>query len=96
MILSFFPGTLKALVEKDWLRFGHKFDDRCGHSLGGDSREISPIFTQFLDCTRHLLDLLPTAFEFNMSFLRTLHDHSMSGRFGTFVGNSEKQRLELE
>ena len=61
-----------------------------------DAREISPIFTQFLDCTRHLMEFLPTAFEFNVEYLKTLHDHSMSGEFGTFVGNSEKERLELE
>ncbi|VDM30972.1 unnamed protein product, partial [Hydatigera taeniaeformis] len=91
-----FTVTSKALVEKDWLCFGHKFGDRCGQTQEVDSREISPIFTQFLDCTRHLIDLLPTAFEFNSRFLMALHDHSRSGRFGTFVGCSEKQRRELK
>lgn len=91
-----FTITAKTLVEKDWLCFGHKFGDRCGQTQTVDAREISPIFTQFLDCTRHLIDLLPTTFEFNSRFLMALHDHSRSGRFGTFVGCSEKQRRELK
>ncbi|VDK23108.1 unnamed protein product [Taenia asiatica] len=99
LLIDPFYRTLEgfqALVEKDWLCFGHKFGDRCGQTQAVDAREISPIFTQFLDCTRHLIDLLPTDFEFNYRFLMALHDHSRSGRFGTFVGCSEKQRRELE
>lgn len=98
LLIDPFYRTLEgfqALVEKDWLCFGHKFGDRCGQTQEVDAREVSPIFTQFLDCTRHLVDLLPTAFEFNTRFLMALHDHSRSGRFGTFVGCSEKQRREL-
>ena len=48
----------QALVEKDWLHFGHKFSDRCGF-LAGDSREISPVFTQFIDATWQLLSQFP-------------------------------------
>ncbi|VDL19762.1 unnamed protein product [Hymenolepis diminuta] len=83
----------QALVEKDWLHFGHKFGSRCGQTRSVDSKEIAPIFTQFLDCTRHLLEFMPTAFEFNTRFLAALHDHSQSGVFGTFVGCSEKERV---
>jgi hypothetical protein len=35
------------------------------------------------------------AFEFNERFLLTLHDHVQSCQFGTFVGNCEKDRLDL-
>ncbi|KAM7537106.1 hypothetical protein Aperf_G00000064601 [Anoplocephala perfoliata] len=83
----------QALVEKDWLHFGHKFGSRCGQTRSVDSREISPVFTQFLDCTRHLAEFLPTSFEFNTRFLAALHDHSQSGVFGTFVCCSEKERV---
>ena len=34
------------LIEKEWLSFGHKFSDRCGHTTTSDSKEQSPIFLQ--------------------------------------------------
>ncbi|CAA9997503.1 unnamed protein product [Nesidiocoris tenuis] len=85
----------QAIIEKDWLNFGHKFSDRLGH-LASDPKEISPVFTQFIDCTWQLLQQFPTAFQFNESFLLTIHDHSSSCRYGTFIGNSEKERAELK
>ncbi|XP_066908104.1 myotubularin-related protein 6 isoform X3 [Halyomorpha halys] len=84
----------QALIEKEWLSFGHKFTDRVGH-LGGDSKEISPIFTQMIDCTWQLMQQFPLEFQFNEFFLFTLHDHISSCQYGTFVGNSEKDRQEL-
>lgn len=37
----------------------------------------------------------PCTFQFNETFLLTLHDHIHSCQFGTFVGNCEKDRLDL-
>ena len=34
------------LIEKEWLSFGHKFSDRCGHTNANDPREQSPVFLQ--------------------------------------------------
>ncbi|XP_068907675.1 myotubularin-related protein 8 isoform X1 [Tenebrio molitor] len=85
----------QALIEKDWLAFGHKFSERCGH-IQGDSREISPVFTQLLDCTWQLMQQFPLAFQFNEKFLLTLHDHVHSCQYGTFIGNSEKEKIELK
>jgi len=88
---------LQALIEKDWLSFGHKFNDRCGHLLGsGDSKEVSPVFTQFLDCLYQMQTQYPQAFEFNESFLLLLHDHVYSCQYGTFLGNNDKQRRDAE
>lgn len=84
----------QALIEKDWLAFGHKFSDRCGH-IQNDPKEVSPVFTQLLDCTWQLMQQRNDAFEFNERFLLILHDHVMSCQFGTFVGNCEKDRLDL-
>lgn len=39
---------LQALIEKDWLSFGHKFTDRCGY-LQSDAKETAPVFTQLVD-----------------------------------------------
>ncbi|CRK92483.1 CLUMA_CG006044, isoform B [Clunio marinus] len=98
LMLDPFYRTIKGfqtLIEKDWLAFGHKFNDRCGH-LQTDPKEISPVFTQFLDSTWQLMLQRPNAFEFNERFLLILHDHVMSCQFGTFIGNCEKDRIDLK
>lgn len=124
----------QVLVEKDWLSFGHKFLDRCGHlsseklftstsntgvddedDSGGPSgaeraaqaflgafqkqftssshsKEISPVFHQFLDCIRQLQRQYPKRFEYNTTFLETMHYHLYSCQFGTFLTNTERQR----
>ncbi|CAH8538324.1 unnamed protein product [Schistosoma haematobium] len=86
---------LQALIEKDWIQFGYKFTERCGLVSGADPREISPIFTQFLDCLRHLLEICPTKFEYNIKLLKYLHDQIYSAVYGTFIGCSEKERVNL-
>lgn len=63
---------------------------------GADPREISPIFTQFLDCLRHLLEICPTKFEYNIKLLKYLHDQIYSAVYGTFIGCSEKERVNLK
>ncbi|XP_065322046.1 myotubularin-related protein 6-like isoform X2 [Gordionus sp. m RMFG-2023] len=83
-----------ALIEKDWLAFGHKFNDRCGH-LNGDKKEVSPVFLQFLDCTWQLLIQFPRSFEFNSRFLEFLGVRVYSCDYLTFLGNSEKWRHQL-
>lgn len=93
-----FYRTIKgfqALIEKDWLAFGHKFSDRCGH-IQTDPKEVSPVFTQFLDCTYQLMQQRMDTFEFNERFLLILHDHVQSCQFGTFIGNCEKDRIDLK
>ena len=37
---------LQTLIEKEWLSFGHKFSDRCGHTSTSDNKEQSPVFLQ--------------------------------------------------
>lgn len=124
----------QVLVEKDWLSFGHKFLDRCGHlsseklftstsntglddeddsngpsgaeraaqaflgafqkqfTSSSHSKEISPVFHQFLDCVRQLQRQYPKRFEYNAAFLETMHYHLYSCQFGTFLTNTERQR----
>ncbi|KAK5644181.1 hypothetical protein RI129_008026 [Pyrocoelia pectoralis] len=84
----------QALIEKDWLAFGHKFSERCGH-VQSDNKEVSPVFTQLLDATWQLMRQFPLTFQFNERFLLTIHDHVMSCQYGTFIGNCEKDRLDL-
>lgn len=57
-------------------------------------KETSPVFHQFLDATYQLLHQNPTRFEFNERFLRRLLYHLYSCQFGTFLFNSEKERVD--
>eukprot|EP00249_Psilotum_nudum_P023915 c29027_g2_i1 orf=103-2715(-) len=127
----------QALVEKEWLSFGHPFADRHGlpiytggsiatvdsfrqstgnagpsspariipgssfsssmasHSSGLVSNNYSPIFLQWVDCVSQLLHLYPRAFEFSLAFLVELVDCVLSCRFGNFLCNSERERLQV-
>ncbi|UJR26200.1 hypothetical protein I4U23_007543 [Adineta vaga] len=85
----------RILIEKEWLAFGHKFSDRCGHTTTSDNKEQSSVFLQFIEAVWQLSQIYPTAFEFNERFLLLLHDHSHSCQYGNFIGNCEKDRLDL-
>ncbi|KAF3918453.1 Myotubularin [Orbilia brochopaga] len=61
---------------------------------GTDITETSPVFQQFLDVTYQLMLQHPTRFEFNERFLRRLLYHMHSCQYGTFLYNSEKDRVE--
>ncbi|XP_072467846.1 phosphatidylinositol-3,5-bisphosphate 3-phosphatase MTMR6 isoform X3 [Notamacropus eugenii] len=98
LLLDSYYRTIKGfvvLIEKDWISFGHKFSDRCGH-LDGDPKEISPVFTQFLECVWHLTEQFPQAFEYNEAFLLQIHEHVHSCQFGNFLGNCQKEREDLK
>ncbi|XP_045444402.1 myotubularin-related protein 6 isoform X4 [Pipistrellus kuhlii] len=98
LLLDSYYRTVKGfmvLIEKDWISFGHKFSERCGH-LDGDPKEVSPVFTQFLECVWHLTEQFPQDFEFNEAFLLQIHEHIHSCQFGNFLGNCQKEREELK
>uniref|UniRef100_A0A6J0UFW1 phosphatidylinositol-3,5-bisphosphate 3-phosphatase n=1 Tax=Pogona vitticeps TaxID=103695 RepID=A0A6J0UFW1_9SAUR len=83
----------QVLVESDWLDFGHKFGDRCGHQeKTEDQNELCPVFLQWLDSVHQLLKQFPCLFEFNEAFLVKLVQHTYSCLYGTFLGNSPCER----
>lgn len=85
----------RVLVEREWLSFGHKFSDRCGHGPGSDeTNERCPVFLQWLDCVHQIHRQFPCSFEFDMGYLIKLAQHSHSCLFGTFLCNTVKERLE--
>ncbi|CAM4805224.1 unnamed protein product [Rotaria magnacalcarata] len=46
----------QILVQREWIQFGHKFGDRCGHGVDpNDPNERSPVFLQWLDCIYQLM-----------------------------------------
>ncbi|CAN0333759.1 unnamed protein product [Lampetra fluviatilis] len=85
----------QVLVEMEWLDFGHKFADRCGHGDGSeDASERCPVFLQWLDCVHQLQRQFPCSFEFNEAFLVKLVQHTYSCLYGTFLCNSTRERAE--
>lgn len=98
LLLDPFYRTIKGfmvLIEKEWISLGHKFSQRCGH-LDVEPKEVSPIFTQFVECVWHLMEQFPCAFEFSEKYLLEIHDHVYSCQFGNLLGNSQKERMELK
>ncbi|MEE6510080.1 hypothetical protein FKM82_029139 [Ascaphus truei] len=85
----------QVLVETEWLDFGHKFADRCGHGENSeDLNERCPVFLQWLDCVHQLQRQFPCSFEFSEAFLVKLGQHTYSCLFGTFLCNNAKERSE--
>ncbi|KAM9002702.1 myotubularin-related protein 4 isoform X1 [Sarcophilus harrisii] len=83
----------QVLVETDWLDFGHKFGDRCGHQENAeDQNEQCPVFLQWLDSVHQLLKQFPCLFEFNEAFLVKLVQHTYSCLYGTFLANNPWER----
>lgn len=79
------------VIEKEWVRVGHKFHDRVGPGVS-ETEEQSPVFLQFLDCVWQLLRQFPTYFEFTGELLTCIADATFSGRYGTFLGNCDRER----
>ncbi|EQC32378.1 hypothetical protein SDRG_10124 [Saprolegnia diclina VS20] len=85
---------LMQLIEKEWIKAGHKFEDRISAGKA-ENDENSPVFLQFLDCVWQLCRQYPTYFEFNHRALSCIFGATISGRFGTFVANCERERHQL-
>ncbi|XP_030017929.1 myotubularin-related protein 1a isoform X5 [Sphaeramia orbicularis] len=100
LMLDSYYRTLRGfqvLVEKEWISFGHKFAARIGHGDENHANsERSPLFIQFIDCVWQMTRQFPSAFEFNELFLITVLDHLYSCLFGTFLYNSEQERMAQE
>jgi len=92
----------EQLIEKEWVSFGHRIQDRAAHLTILDptasqslKEEESPIFLQYIDCVYQLLHQFPTEFEFTEEFLRVIVAHYFSCQFGTFLANSEQEQFQL-
>ncbi|KAH8065186.1 phosphatidylinositol-3,5-bisphosphate 3-phosphatase [Aureococcus anophagefferens] len=76
-----------ALVQKEWADFGHKFDERCGHTDESGEDQRSPVFLLFADAMVQLLHQFPARFEFTADLLVALLDQLFACRYGTFLDN---------
>ncbi|XP_028159421.1 myotubularin-related protein 4-like, partial [Ostrinia furnacalis] len=89
------PQGFQVLIEREWLDFGHKFADRCGHQFAAEEpNERSPIFLQWLDVVHQMMAQYPCSFEFNEAYLIKLATHVHSCMFGTFLCNTRRERAE--
>ena len=91
----------QVLIEKEWLSFGHKFAVRSGADTSSLKtredyldKQRSPIFVQFLDCVWQIKKQFNHYFEFNDNFLIACLRHVYSGRYGTFLFDTERERME--
>jgi len=85
-----------ALITKEWVSFGHKFQLRAGHGCNDfwNNEHCSPIFLQWLDCVWQVMQQFPHGFEFNERFLIDLLDNLYNCSFAEFSFNSEKEMLQ--
>lgn len=95
-IFSFF--RLQALIEREWLQGGFPFTTRhqnsCYSSAPARLKSSASSFVLFLDCIYQLHHQFPSSFEFCVDFLKTLFENSFCSQFGTFLCDSELERVK--
>lgn len=87
------------LIEKEFVSFGHPFKNRFNlNGVGNKNKNLdnisSPVFLLFLDCIHQFVKEFPEIFEFNLNLLNFIGYHLYSGKYGTFLYNSEKERTK--
>ena len=91
----------QVLIEKEWCSFGHQFGLRTGqvHASAKTTenyldKDRSPVFVQWLDSVWQCVQQMPNAYEFTPKMLEILFFHVYSCKYGTFLFNNEKERVE--
>ncbi|GAM18046.1 hypothetical protein SAMD00019534_012210 [Acytostelium subglobosum LB1] len=101
LLLDPYYRTIKGfqvLIEKEWLSFGHMFNTRVRHgdrNYYTDSQR-SPVFLQFIDCVYQVQCYYHDFFEFNEQYLIAILDALYSCQYGTFLCNSDKERVSIK
>eukprot|EP00039_Didymoeca_costata_P004481 m.73495 g.73495 ORF g.73495 m.73495 type:complete len:1321 (-) comp12422_c1_seq1:2220-6182(-) len=99
LLLDPYYRTIKGfctLIDKEWCSFGHMFERRCGEfGKNFEKDDSSPVFLQWLDVVHQILQQFQTEFEFNHTLLFSLVEAAYSKWFGTFLMDSELERVTL-
>lgn len=90
---------LQALIDREWLQGGYPFSTRhcqsCYTPSANRLKSSGSSFVLFLDCVFQLYNQFPCSFEFDSYLLITLFEHSYFSQYGTFIADSECERMEL-
>uniref|UniRef100_A0A182Q0D6 Myotubularin phosphatase domain-containing protein n=1 Tax=Anopheles farauti TaxID=69004 RepID=A0A182Q0D6_9DIPT len=91
---------LQALIDREWLQGGYPFSTRHKHSCYTPTNQrrksSSATFLLFLDCVYQLYAQFPCSFEYDHRLLVTLFEHSYFSQYGTFLGDCERDRVQLK
>jgi myotubularin-related protein 9 len=89
---------LQALIDREWLQGGHPFATRHSQSCytppTNRLKTSGSTFVLFLDCCYQLYMQFPLSFEFDSHLLITLFEHSYFSQYGTFIADTECERVE--
>lgn len=90
---------LQALIEREWIQGGHQFFSRTRHGpyhpANSQTTTHAPTFLLFLDCLYQLHYQFQFSFEYTVELLIELYYHAYCSDYGTFLGDSEAERINL-
>ncbi|XP_066584949.1 myotubularin-related protein 9 [Prorops nasuta] len=90
---------LQALIEREWLQAGHQFYTRTRsgpyHASSSQNPTHAPTFLLFLDCLYQLHYQFQFSFEYTVDLLIKLYKYAYRSNYGTFLGDSEAERIRL-
>ncbi|CAO4378781.1 unnamed protein product [Caenorhabditis nigoni] len=88
----------ESVIEREWICAGHPFslrNNHCAYAEGTVTGPFeAPVFLVFLDAVYQMIAQYPMSFEFDENFLIFLFEHAYASEFGSFLGNSEKEKKE--
>lgn len=91
------PSSSAAAAARDALSsMASRISLKSSTSKPPQMKETSPVFHQFLDAVYQLVYVYPNRFQFNERFLRRLLYHAYSCQYGSFLYDSERERMEAK
>jgi len=89
-----------SVIQREWIDAGHPFSDRYRNGPWSPKNQKTSSdgssFFLFLHSINHLIATYPSHFQFNSSLLLKLHDECIASEYGTFLCNSEAERMQLK